>query len=359
MNSSNAIDKSKKRMKTIFSSSKTNDGDQSKKIKWDMSKEYNIKFHDSTTSEQDIIFNSETFQGIEEYKYIELIWPPGEGTKLLFKVSKSNLDKIKGHISVHTIYNDVLKSQNENLNKSSVLVRPAAVADYYTDKTTVIFKEPFLSRKDLFQISQALVDTVIYPSRLIKLLPNPDNDGTPVGGCSNVKGVKPGYSLTGLVTSSTIIQMRSSSACLYFLVEISQDTFQFCINMKTKFEMIIELLKNTFLKLKESCTTHTVNVIFYTRVYFKKSKRFKKNAAVMNKNIYQSNYFKNEYFFDLYSSILKFSIAKMDLIEIVDELYTAFHKFSSLMTFTNLSDYLKNINTDYKTNIKDGKIFFI
>jgi hypothetical protein len=348
MNSNNAIDKTKKRLKTIFSINKSNAQDNSKKIKWDINKEYNIKFHEESTSDLDIILNSETFQGIEEYKYVELIWSTTPEIKLLFKLTNKNLDKIKTHISLLTKYNDLIKSQNENLNKSSVFIRTANIPDYYIDKTTILFKEPYLSRKDLFQISQSLVDTVLYPNKAIQLLPNPDNDSTAVGNCISIKGVKPKFSATGLVTSSTNIQMRSSSACLYFLIEIAQDTFQFGLNMKTKFEIIIEMLKNTFIKLKETGSTHIVNIIFFTRIYFTRTRKYKKTIAGLKKFIYQSHFFKNEYFFDLHSSILKImNISKIDIIGLVDELYSAFHKFSNLLNFTNLYDYLKSINPEF------------
>ena len=164
----------------------------------------------------------------------------------------------------------MIKNQNENFNKSSVFVRLANISYYFVDKITILFKEHFICRKDIFQITQSLIDTTIYVNKGVKMLPNPDNDEAAVAQVASFRGAKAKTSLSGLVTSSTDFQLRSLSSGIYFLVEISRDTYDFSFSSKTKFELIIEYLKNTINKLKESNCCLCIHIIFFSRIYFQK-----------------------------------------------------------------------------------------
>jgi hypothetical protein len=259
-----------------------------------------------------------------------------------------------------TVFSELIKNQNENLKLSTVYVRPANVSDYFVDKITLLFKEQFLSRKDIFQISQSLIDTTVYPNKDVKFHSIPECDEMNVGVIASLKGTKMRIPLTGLVTSSTDFQLRSKSSSLYFLVEISKDTYDFIYSSKTKYELIIEFLKQTFQKLKQTECSHIINVIFFTRIYFTHTginKLLKKKFQIVSNGnsprdyIYKSNFLEKEYFFDVYSKIIKININKLDTLELVNMLNKGFEAFASIFKTKNLSDFIAEIRKNYETNL--------
>jgi hypothetical protein len=238
------------------------------------------------------------------------------------------------------------------------------ISDYYVDRITLLFfKEQIICRKDIFKITQSLIDSTIYMNKDLKMLPNPDNDESPIGQISSFKGTKAKLPLTGLVTSSTDFQLRSLSSGIYFLVEVSKDSYDFSFSSKTKFELIIEYLKNTVNKLKESNCSHCINIIFFTRIYFNKDinrkilksrTKSKYYKCLYSENIgdfiYQSNLFSGEYFFDVYSNVIKSNLNKLDAIEMVNSLYRAFNTFATIFKVRNLSDYMKELKNNFDVN---------
>lgn len=237
----------------------------------------------------------------------------------------------------------------------------ANISDYYVDRINLIFfKEQIIGRKDIFKITQSLIDTTIYMNKELKLLPNPDNDESPIGQISSFKGTKAKFPLTGLVTSSTDFQLRSLSSEIYFLVEVSKDSYDFSFSSKTKFELIIEYLKNTINKIKESNCSHSINIVFFTRIYFNKDinrkilksrTKSKYDKCLYSENIgdfiYQSNLFSGEYFFDVYSNIVKSNLNKLEIVEMVNSLYRAFNTFAAIFRVKNLSEYMNELKNNY------------
>lgn len=231
-------------------------------------------------------------------------------------------------------------------------MRPANASDYYVDKITLLFKEQFISRKDMLQVIENCIDDIVYVNKEIKLLPNPENDELSIGNIGSFKGTKSKTPLTGLVTVNTDFQLKSLNAGVYFLIEVSKDTFDFCIMAKTKFEMIVEFLKNTLQKLKEKECGHIIHIIFFTRIFFEKKdcKKMKNKLKNFSDFVYQSDIFPGEYFIDIYSCIVNMQINKIDITTIAELLYSAFTAFASIFTVNNLSDYVSNIKNFEKSS---------
>lgn len=276
--------------------------------------------------------------------------------KLIFKIEKQNLiEKNKIPISLLSIYNDLIKSQCENSKSpTQFYVKLANISDYFLDKITLIFHENFISRKDIFVATQTLVGDIVYLNKKVKLSPKSDHTSDiDIGKISNFKcsKFKNPQGMIGIVTSSTEFNLRSSASSLYFLIEISKETFDFTICSKLKFELIIEFIKNTLEELRKSTCDHTINVVFYTRVIFNKKEIIKMNT---NKNDtyffdYVYNHFlnKDECFFDLYSQIAKINLMKFDVLEIVEKLNKAFLRFGSIFKVKSLLEYMRLIKEEY------------
>ena len=162
--------------------------------------------------------------------------------------------------------------------------------------------------------------------------------------------------LSGLIHSSTQFQFKSISGTIYFLVEISKETYDFSFSENlTKFELIMKFLKSTFSNLKEKGCNHQINIIYFTRIYFSKdsfiilTKKFDKLPSFI---LYSPS---GEYFFDIYTNIItihnfdQFNPNKIES-EIINKLYKAFLDFAIGFKCKNLNTYIKNISSEYEIN---------
>jgi len=280
---------------------------------------------------------------------------------LIFKIQKENLvEKNKFPISLLSTYNDLIKSQCENSKSpTQFYVKLATISEYFLDKITLIFNENFISRKDIFVVSQSLIGNIVYLNKQIKLFPKNENlnlnnfNEFEIGKIINFKcsKFKSLAGMTGIVTSSTDFSLRSSASCVYFLVEISKETFDFTICSKVKYEIILEFIKNTLHELKISNCDHTINIIFFTRIILNKKEIYKINSN--NKDNFFSDFVYNfstnieDCFFDLYSQIAKINLKKFDLIETIEKIQKAFLRFGILFRVKNLYEYVNLIKDEY------------
>ena len=273
------------------------------------------------------------------------------------------VEKNKIPISLLSTYNDLIKNQLDNSKSpTQFYIKIADIRDYYLDKITLIFNAHFISRKDLFIITQSLIGNIVYLNKEIRIPLNYENsEDKNIGKISNFKSskFKSPQGMTGIITSSTDFNLRSSSSSVNFLIEISQETFNFSICTQVKYELIIELIKNILIKLKKSHADHIINIIFFTRVIFDKKEFLKLNISKKDnfffENIYNSSLNKDENFFDLYSHITKISLKKFDLIEIEKNLIKAFLKFKRIFNVKDFCEYITNITEEYntKTNLNE------
>lgn len=255
-------------------------------------------------------------------------------------------------------FNDFMEYQSENSKiPTKVFVKKANVSEYFLDKITLIFNENFISRKDIFVITQSLIGQIAYLEKKISLIPrkeeNPmNNEVGYIGNFKCSKFLNP-KGITGLITSSTIFNLRSSAASVYFLIEISKETFDFAICSKLKYELIIDFIKSTLQHLKKSSCNHSITFIFFTRIFLNKKEIIKINK---NNNTKKENFFfeflydnpknNDECFFDLYSQILKLNTEKFDLLETVETLQKAFLKFGSIFKVKSLFEYVNLIKEE-------------
>jgi hypothetical protein len=162
--------------------------------------------------------------------------------------------------------------------------------------------------------------------------------------------------ISGIIHSSTQFQFKSISGSLYYLVEISKETYDFSFNEnQTKFETIIKFFKTTVSALKERGSVHQINIIFFTRIYFSKDcysnliKKFDKIPSFISFSSY------GEFFFDFYTNVLTINnIANINPnkieSDIINKLHRAFLQFAVGFKCKNLNSYIRNISSEYETN---------
>lgn len=277
--------------------------------------------------------------------------------RLIFKIKKENLiEKNKIPISLLSTYSDLIKIQSQNSKSpTQFYVKKANISEYFLDKITLVFYENFISRKDIFVIMQSLIGDIVYLNKKVGIYPNAKNSGDiDIGKIANFKcsKFKNPQGMTGIVTSSTDFNLRSSSSCVYYMIEIAKETYDFTICSKVKYELILEFIKNMLHELRKSNCDHTISIIFYARIILNKKEIikfcFNKNYNYFFEFVYNFSMNRDDCFFDLYSHIVKINLKKFELIETIEKLNKAFLRFGIIFKVKNLYEYLLTIKENHE-----------
>ena len=201
----------------------------------------------------------------------------------------------------------------------------------------------------MFDVIQSLLNTVVYPNKEIKF-PKFEKEEISLGTIKALRNNNDSNFLNGLVANNTEIQFTSSSASIYFLIEITKNTYDYSISGYPEFELIVRLLKRTLQRLKDESCSHSVNIIFFTRIFFtEREEPIVKKYLTNKKN--ENYYYKvglmdnreSDFFFDIYTNILQINCKKFEELDIYF-LNKAFIDFSAALNVNNLSQFIQNIN---------------
>ena len=127
------------------------------------------------------------------------------------------------------------------------MIRQPNETEFYLEKATMVIQDSFITRKDMFDLIQSLVNTVVYPNQQIKFTSNSisETDESLISTIHSLRNPTDNNILNGLISSNTDIQFTSLSANIYYLIELTKNTYDFTVSGYPKFEVIIRFLKKS------------------------------------------------------------------------------------------------------------------
>ena len=81
--------------------------------------------------------------------------------------------------------------------------------------------------------------------------------------------------LCGIISEQTILNIYTSSSDLYFIVEISKNTFfSSLMNMSFRYEYLIDYFKCLFKEIQKIKSNYNIHIIFTIRIYFQSTNNY-------------------------------------------------------------------------------------
>ena len=81
--------------------------------------------------------------------------------------------------------------------------------------------------------------------------------------------------LCGIISEQTTLNIYTSSSDLYFIVEISKNTFfSSLMNMSFRYEYLIDYFKCLFKEIQKIKSNYNIHIIFTIRIYFQSTKNY-------------------------------------------------------------------------------------
>ena len=393
-----AKNKIKKRFKNLVEVEKGNNNKTENDEKWDINKEYLVYVHekdnisnktlnksnkDDTYNIPNIIINQEVFQGIPNNKNLEIkLINTEENIKIIFKnyQNKNDLDKsgvkadienennkilTKYPISISKkIYNIAKKSIDLQQNKLVCNVSYANEENFYLTSVEIIINQN-LSRKELYEMCEYLKGTIVFVSTDVKL-----QGSDIIYGRISKNGLKSDKSrimISGIPTNNTNFIIKSSKGNVYFLLEITRETFFFSNNFHFKIDILLNFISNSINNLKQlNNNNNKLIIILFSRFFI--NEKTKDSLLINNSN--NKNFCKTinftyfpfvlgyNYFFDIYTTVVNEKINNIDPRELVLFLNEYISLFIYGVNIKNLPcEYLDYLDNKY--NIEEDECFGI
>ena len=162
-----------------------------------------------------------------------------------------------------TLLPDTILSNNPKANPNS-----SPTIDFLT----VTIKDQFLSRSDMYQLKQKLIDIWLYEGEFLDMM-----------GCRvAVKELRQGPHImkSGIITNNTVFTFRSRSARVVWLVQISSEMYDYVPRKINRlrpddpyedcvlnFDKFVTFMYHLFDKWRDLEVTHSLSVIFFSRTY--------------------------------------------------------------------------------------------
>ena len=80
---------------------------------------------------------------------------------------------------------------------------------------------------------------------------------------------------SGVITPSTRFTFRSRSARLFFLIQLSEEQWDFADDGELYFEKVLGFLKILFTEWEKLKVSHAVSIIFFSRTYLEVDEEWK------------------------------------------------------------------------------------
>ena len=140
--------------------------------------------------------------------------------------------------------------------------------------------------------------------------------------------------LCGIISEQTTFNIYTSSSDLYFIVEISKNTFfSSLMNMSFRYEYLIDYFKCLFKEIQKIKSNYNIHIIFTIRIYFQSTNNYDDV-----KFIYKSNINNNEFYFDIFASIKHFTSSNIEVNKILHIINEALNIFKDIIKFKNIKE---------------------
>ncbi|CAK7905498.1 vacuolar membrane-associated protein Iml1p [[Candida] anglica] len=262
-----------------------------------------VWFHEVRTSSEDVVLDAATVPGVREGDICELTSSFHEQKKrFVFKVSSGNSSNVSpGSATQNNMGNSVptpiptssnpvaplsMNINNNNNNnattpkgnyqisllsnplqklmdlppRSQAVLRVVPLQSVEADTVEIFIKDISLSRDSMWSFSSTLVGTCVYAQKRLTYLN---------GRCGTVKNIyKDGKSIfSGYIGQSTIVNFRSESSRLVFLVHLAREMWHFEENGEIMFHKLVNtLFPKIFQKWRDNGAHHSITIVLFTSV---------------------------------------------------------------------------------------------
>ena len=143
--------------------------------------------------------------------------------------------------------------------------------------------------------------------------------------------------LYGIISEQTILSIYTSSSDLYFIVEISKNTFfSSFLNMSFRYEYLIDYFKCLFKEIQKIKSNYNIHIIFTIRIYFQSTNNYDDV-----KFIYKSSINNNEFYFDIFASIKHFTSSNIEVNKILHIINESLNIFKDIINIKEIFQVLK------------------
>lgn len=305
--------------------------------RWSLNKEYSLGFHDEERSTEKILLDSQLFKNINSTELLEIILVSNKSYRLIFQINKKkNLTKTITNISLSKVYLDLLKNGFES--RPLVNVREAKEEDYKLNQVEILITKKGISKSEILVLTQDLLDKIIYQGQIISLNCYKPYENLIIGKFNQLN--EQNNCLCGIMNDQTELKLYSNSSDLYFVIEISQNSYYFSsLGSCLRYEYVLNYFQCLFNEFQKNKSSHTIHILFSSRIYFHSLKDFK-GVEFIHKSIL----FDNEMYFDIFSLIEIFNSSVINVQKIIKKIKKAFNTFHNIFKFNNVKEFLKNLN---------------
>jgi hypothetical protein len=197
--------------------------------------------HDKKTDDSELKVNSKFFPDLKADDVVEIYQadrPVDQSNRLLLRIAKESLAPQKGnfHLSLSSQLADLFQFRRQ-ARQIDVIVRVVSPASYALSFAEISFKDQHISRADMWRVKCELQGHCVYRGKNLNLCGlKLQFDDCLVRGASVKNGV---------LGSETKLIFRSRSARLFWLIQVSEEMWDFSDDGQLYYEKAI----NGFLKV--------------------------------------------------------------------------------------------------------------
>ncbi|CAH0485256.1 unnamed protein product [Peronospora farinosa] len=204
-----------------------------------------------------LVLNPDTFPHINLHDLVEIAQPERIHPRLVLAVK--SLTPVRGKVQVSVARDIAVQFGLEAFR--SVTVRRVEQQDVAVDFVELSFKDQFLSRADVWRFKVTMLGQCVYVGRTVE--------------CLGIRGQVDAILTSntrlycGVIGDATKIAVRSRSSCLFWLVQMSTEMWEFAPDGQVYYEKLLNrLLQVLIAKWSECSVSHSVTIIAFSRSYY-------------------------------------------------------------------------------------------
>ena len=152
-------------------------------------------------------------------------------------------------------------------HRKDVVVRVVDPSRCGLDFIEISFKNQYIGRSDNWRCKHFMQDSTVFTGASVSI------EGMKLRVDEIVSHGRPAKS--GLITSATRFTFRSRSARLFFLIQLSEEMWEFADDGELYFEKVLGFLKILWAEWSKLKVSHAVSIIFFSRTYLEKDETWK------------------------------------------------------------------------------------
>lgn len=194
---------------------------------------------------------------------VEIYLPDDTYSRLLLQVTNLRDDfQQKDTISVE----QCLANTFQLRTYADVVVTVVDPKDVALDSVELIFKDHYLARSDMWRWKQAMVNTCVYPKKVIEIHASRLQVYEMWAHGEQVA--------SGVITDDTKIVYRSASSMVYLFIQMSSEMWDFDINGDLYFEKAVNgFLCDLIAKWKDMKCYHDITIVLFSRIFYEAKSR--------------------------------------------------------------------------------------